>query len=534
MSAVASTPALPRIRRFLPRLPALLWASLPCSGVGIAFVLALAAIPLLPMPWTIRAAILGVLPLCICWPKLILVMSGAYGEGMPSIRTHGVLTLALLGIGGFAAAWGIADAAGGVPLVAVMVYCALAMSIVLLWTLTLEINLFLLFMLTVPTLARIASEDWLHVVRASPYPRVLLLVSTVMAAQTGYELFVAKGRRRIYLVPGFVVLLLPLAAFVSLQEASFGRFMFFFHYFVAPGYIALLVSVEASSALQASRAKENRAFLSVLEDVVYRRRRIPGESGALLGAEDDQTWSPRRGRSPLSGYAPIRDTERLPTLRACLGPPFAETRGFRFPVHGLARKFALLLWVLYWGQWEQQSASIALTIALPLPIAALLIERMVMYVERAQDLASGSESAELGLLPGWGGNARMRSMLLPALARPILVDAGLLLALLALFLLLVHLGGGPALFVPMAIAMASGTAWLLAYVCAVLAHRRLADWPPQIVALGILAYGAGTGLLFGAGHIGATASMAGTGLAFVACAWAASRQFRRPRPFFVG
>lgn len=535
MSAVTSTHARPRIRRFLPRLPALLWASLPRSAVGLAFVLVVAAIPLLPMPWTIRAAILGLLPLCICWPKLVLLMSGAYREGLPSIRTQGALALALLGIGGFAMAWGIAEAAGGVPTVAGILYCALAMSVVLLWAIPLEQNLFVLFLLTMPTLVHIAGQDWHDLPLRSQYPRVLLLLSTLMAAGMAYEAIVSKARPRAGLVTGIIVLLLPLAAFVSLQEASFGRFMFVFHYFLAPACIALWVSVAVSGGLHAPRAKEDRAFLSVLEDVVYRRRRIPGEGGALLGAEDDRAWQPHlRKRSSLSGHVPIRDQERLPALRACLGPPFAESHGFRFASSGLAKKMGLLLPVMIFGQWEEGLAAIAIQIALLLPFAIVLIERTVMYVERVQDIASGSESAELGLLPVWGGNARMQSLLLPALAKPILLDAGLLSAALGLFLLLVRLGGGPALFVPAAITMIAGTAWLLTYVCAALASPRLADWPPQIVALGLLGYSICLWPLHAAGEAGAVASVAGAGLALAACAWAAARLLRRPRPFFVG
>ena len=536
MTAPTSTHAPPPIRRFRPWLPSLLWASLPRSAIGLGFLLALAAIPLLPMSWTIRAAILGLLPLCICWPKLVLLMSGAYREGLPSIRTRGALALALLGIGGFAATWGIADAAGGVPVVAGVLYCALAMSVVLLWAIPLEHQLFVLFVLTIPTLAHIAGQDWHDLPLRSQYPRILLLLSTLMAAGMAYEAIVSKGRPRKSLVTGIIVLLLPLAAFVSLQEASFGRFMFVFHYFLAPACIALWVSVAASGGLHVPRAQEERAFLSVLEDVVYRRRRIPGESGALLGAEDDSGWLPRQRRHSLlsGGYAPVRETQRLPALRACLGPPFAESDGFRFAPEGLVRKLLLLLPVFYWGKWNKGSATIAIMIALVLPIAVLLIERMVMYLERAQDLASGSESAELGLLPAWGGDAGLRSLLLPALAKPILLDAGLLSAALGLFLLLVRLGGGPALFVPTAIMMIAGTSGLLAYVCAVLADPRLADWPPQIVAAGLLGYGICLWPLHAAGEAGAVASVAGAGLALAACLWAASRLLRRPRPFFVG
>jgi hypothetical protein len=305
--------------------------------------------------------------------------------------------------------------------------------------------------------------------------------------------------------------------------------MFFFHYFVVPALLALLVSLATSGALHAPQAKMSRAFLSVLEDLVYRRRRIPGEGGALLGAEDDAMWRPRtRRRSSLSGDAPAADAERLSALRACLGPPFAEARWFRFHPGGLMRKLWLLVPVLYLSR-DETKPMIPLALAILVPIALVLIERTAMYVERAQDLAAGSEDAELALLPAWEG--RLQSMLVPALAKPILHDATLIFAFFVAFRLLVEPDDSTALLQG-AIAIGTCALLLLAHACATLALPRIVDWPPQVVAAGILAYGGGLCALFGAGDSGATASMAGVVLALAACVWAASRHFGRQRAFF--
>jgi hypothetical protein len=118
--------------------------------------------------------------------------------------------------------------------------------------------------------------------------------------------------------------------------------------------------------------------------------------------------------------------------------------------------------------------------------------------------------------------------------KPILQDAGLLLVPLWLCLALTGTDRGAALFVPAAITMIAGTAWLFAYVCAALVHPRLADWPPQVVSLGILGGSAALWPLHAAGGAGVVASVAGAGLALAACAWAAARLLRQPRPFFVG
>lgn len=533
MSATSAPVAPSHGRHGVPHVLALLLASLSRRRTGIALTALAACIPLLPMPWTLRAAVIGLLPLFACWPKLMVMATAARQEALPSIHGHAVLAMLSTGVAGFAATWAIASLAAGVPVVACMLYSVLAATYVVLWTLDLGSALLVVLMLTAPALGRVVNEPWQDFADVSSEPIITLIATSLMALWVAYSMATSRRGKRAAFVPYIVVGLLPLAAFACLDQVTFARALFYYEYFLLPGGVFLVLSLANSLDRAIPRQVRDVSFLSVLESVLYRRKRIPGESGAQLGAGDDQLWLPTwvRPRSGTDASPPV--PERETALRACLGPPFAIHQRFRFDPGGLRNKFAVLLVILLIGPDELLGRR-AITVLVPLFIVMVLAERLMMYVERAQDLASGSESAELGLLPAWGGDAGLRSRLLPALAKPILQDAGLLLVPLWLCLALTGFDRPTALFVPAAITMIAGTAWLLAYVCGALASPRLADWPPQIVALGLLGYSICLWPLHAAGEAGAVASIAGAGLALAACAWAAARLLRRPRPFFVG
>ena len=533
MSAT-SAPATPsRGRHGVPHVFALLLASLSRRRTGIALTAIAACIPLLPMPWTLRAAVIGLLPLFACWPKLMVMATAARQEALPSIHGHAVLAMLSTGLAGFAATWAIATFAAGVPVVACLLYSVLAATYVVFWTLDLGSVLLLVLMLTAPALGRVIDEPWHDFADVSSKPVLTLMVATALALWAAYGMASSRRGERATFVPYIVACLLPLAAFACLDRTTFAHAVFYYEYFFLPGGVFLVLSLANSLDRAIPRQVRDLSFLSVLENMLYRRKRIPGESGAQLGAGDDELWLPTWVRSRSDADAPARTSEGEIALRAGLGPPFAIHRRFRFDPGGLRNKFAVLLVILFIGPHELLGRR-AITVLVPLFIAMVLAERLMMYVERAQDLASGSESAELGLLPAWGGHAGLRSLLLPALMKPILQDAGLLLVPLWLCLALTGADRGTALFVPAAITMIAGTAWLFAYVCAALAHPRLADWPPQVVSLGILGGSAVLWPLHAAGGAGVVASIAGAGLALAACAWAAARLLRQPRPFFVG
>jgi hypothetical protein len=512
---------------------ALLRASLPMHKAGIALAAIVACIPLLPMPWTLRAAAIGLLSLFACWPKLMVMTTGARQEALPSIHRNGIRAMLSLGIGGFAATWAIAFLAGGVPIVACLLYSILAATYVVLWTTDLGSVLFVVLALTMPALGRIAHESWHDFADVSPHAVFIVIVSTLLSMLVTYDIVVSRREERAFLAPCIIAGLFPLAVFACFDKATLARAMFYYEYFFIPAGVFFVLSLAGSREPASLGRLRDISFLSVLERLLYRRQRIPGERSAQLGAEDDSLWLPPRKRPASSANTPIHAPERESLLRACLGPPFAVHQRFRFAPAGLVRKFTALMTILLLGPDELLGRP-APQVLVPLFIVLVLVERLMMYLERAQDLASGSESAELALLPAWGGRAGLRSLVLPALAKPILQDAGLLLAAFWLWPSLMGRADGPALFVPAAIMMIAGTAWLLAYVCAVLADPRLADWPPQVVALAILGGSAGLWPLHAAGAAGAIASIAGAALALAACTWAASRLLRRPRPFFAG
>jgi hypothetical protein len=89
----------------------------------------------------------------------------------------------------------------------------------------------------------------------------------------------------------------------------------------------------------------------------------------------------------------------------------------------------------------------------------------MMYLERVQDIAgnTGTEDAELALLPAWGVASQVSRLLPQALAMPLLYDAVLMLLATQAVAVYILLSGGPALIVHAALATTAAALLLLCY-----------------------------------------------------------------------